>query len=1123
MTAAVIADVLEQLRSILKIELNLKERKYILAGPREESEKFTDTLTLIRGVLEDAEEKRVKNAAAKVWLEQLTSISYAADDLLDEWKTRILSPQIQQLDAPVSKKVWSRLFSQFSRLNERLDRIVKNKALLSISERQSREEPLRSTSSFVDDSEIYGRVDDIYSIVSMLVSETSHQDSHVPLISVVGTAGFGKTTLVQLILKDVLVTNNFEKRMWVCVSKPFDLKRVAKSIIKQATGDVPSTVDWQDLHRSLSESIRGKKFLLVLDDIWTYDPEIWRKLRVSLDGGAQGSRIIITTRDEKIAEKMDSTYPHRLGELSYDDCWSFFKHIALKEIHDDREKIDEIGKQIVWKCKGVPLAVKIIASLMRCKRSVGAWKDVLESDIWEVMSEDEHGFLPSLLLSYDALPSRLKRCFSYCAIFREDAEIDKDELVKLWMAQGFLGYDSSKDLEKTGTNIFNDLTMRSLFQDFKKDSEGNVIGCKMHDLVHDFAQHLAKSEFSIFMTNDSEVGNIKLRHFDVANVVGTSRCPKLNICQMTRLRVLDLGGLFLEELPDKVDRLLHLRLLDFTHMKMTELPETLCNLFNLQTLKLNWCQFLRKLPEGIGKLRNLRHLELKETFALNYFPRGLERLRCLRTLSRVKFNGGKGCQIGELKLLNHIQGELRIEGLGQVADSKEAELKKKEKLRSLDLQFSKERHDDARRVESVLNGLQPHTNLAELHILFYKGNKFPSWMSSNTALPNLVKLELRCCIQCSELPSLGRLQNLELLCLFELGSVKRIGCEFYGSTDGTTTGGEDSERPVVVFPKLHTLEIEYMEECEEWHLPFRRGVEIFPKLRKLTVRYCMSLQMLRPGLGKLKSLEELFLGRVKCRGLEFFGIISRNSDDDNVTLSPQEEGGESAPPVAVFPVLKKLVLSDMPEWEGQEDEIKLPIRRDDEEEEEGLCLPCLRELEISVCPKLKVVPHYLFSPALRRLEISNCPHLMERQPCLPPLLEELTLVGDTGILSKSIMPLISGIGSPDHDTTNNKNLHSFSIWASRESSLPQGFNQLTAIHTLRFCACEFLDFTPEDLNHLPKLQLLEIDGCPILEERCKRERWTTHSHIPKITLNVCKLVTRKEQLWINPIQTGNRF
>ncbi|KAF9616119.1 hypothetical protein IFM89_028585 [Coptis chinensis] len=165
-------------------------------------------------------------------------------------------------------------------------------------------------------------------------------------------------------------------------------------------------------------------------------------------------------------------------------------------------------------------------------------------------------------------------------------------------------------------------------------------------------------------------------------------------------------------------------------------------------------------------------------------------------------------------------------------------------------------------------------------------------MSSNTALPNLVKLELIFCTECSELPALGRRQNLEDLELWGLGSVKRFGCEFYGlgSIDGTSTGGEDSVQSVVVFPKLDTLKIGNMKELEEWHLPFRRGGEIFPKFRTLNVDNLMKLP---PGLGKLKSLEEI-------SGLKLFQI------DDNVTLSAQQ--------VAVFPVLKKLTLLDMPEW-----------------------------------------------------------------------------------------------------------------------------------------------------------------------------------------------------------------
>ncbi|KAF9616061.1 hypothetical protein IFM89_028527 [Coptis chinensis] len=220
--------------------------------------------------------------------------------------------------------------------------------------------------------------------------------------------------------------------------------------------------------------------------------------------------------------------------------------------------------------------------------------------------------------------------------------------------------------------------------------------------------------------------------------------------------------------------------------------------------------------------------------------------------------------------------------------------------------------------------------------------------------------------------------NLEDLKLWWLGSVKHIGCEFYGlgSNDGTSTGGEDSVQWVVVFPKLHTLQL-YMRELEEWHLPFRRGVEIFPKLRTLTVYNLMKLQMLPPGLGKLKTLEELTLFGMEFRGFQI---------DDNVTLSAQE--------VAVFPVLKSLTLSNLPEWEEQGDEIKLPIRRD-VEGGEGFIMPCLCELEISWCSKLKYTQDRVLVkiksaeektvgedlkhlPMLQLLKILDCPILEER-------------------------------------------------------------------------------------------------------------------------------------------------
>ncbi|KAF9614647.1 hypothetical protein IFM89_019624 [Coptis chinensis] len=166
--------------------------------------------------------------------------------------------------------------------------------------------------------------------MGMLFSDSSSQVMSFDAISIVGTGGFGKTTLARLILKEEEVTIAFEKTMWVCVSKPFDHTRIVKEIIEQAGEKIPDVVGWDALHKYLCESLRGKKFILVLDDVWTKDANDWNPLKFALDGGASGSRVLITTHNEKVAHMMGSTQNHKLGGLSKDDSWLLFKLIAFQ-------------------------------------------------------------------------------------------------------------------------------------------------------------------------------------------------------------------------------------------------------------------------------------------------------------------------------------------------------------------------------------------------------------------------------------------------------------------------------------------------------------------------------------------------------------------------------------------------------------------------------------------------------------------------------------------------------------------------------------------------------------------------------------------------------------------------
>ncbi|PIA33927.1 hypothetical protein AQUCO_03900050v1 [Aquilegia coerulea] len=806
MAEALISVVLEQLGTIAISEL-VKEVE-LLAGVEEEVESLIGTLTLIQGVLEDAEQKQVTNKAVKFWLDKIKEISYDAEDVLDEWNTRILISKLLQPDvnAPVKEKVRSHLFNFFCcakpivirhaigvkirELNEQLEGVAK-KDMFNLTENQSQRESRPMTSSIVDVSDIYGRHVDKAVIMSKLMSEASHHDLKVPVISIVGTGGFGKTTLVQLILKEKQVIDNFEKQIWVCVSDPFDHEKVAKQIIEQAMGKVIDSVGWEALHRKLSESIQGKRFVLVLDDVWSLNGEIWKQLKTSLNGGAIGSRIIITTRDKKIAERMGSTFIHWLGQLSDDDSWLMFKRIAFWQREDDLENFQDIAVDIAQRCKGVPLSIRT--------------GEMYRQVTWDVQfQEGEEGFLPSVLFSYYALPAKLKPCLVYCAILPKDSRIEKKEMVELWMAQGFLGLDGRKDLEIEGEHYFDDLAMRSCFQDFKEDSKGNITSCKMHDLVHDFVQFLSKSETCI-LNEDEELENVNVRHlttfaFDKPSIYELKKLHTLRyyrnkitclglIHQLTYLRVLDLRYSDVKEFPSEVARLLLLRYLDLSKTNLKELPETICNLFNLQTLKLESCGKLVKLPKGIGKLCNLRHLLIEGTKSLKYLPQGLGRLSCLRNLDVFITGGGdeiegKGCNIRELGLLNHLQGKLWICNLGQVANTNEAaesKLRKKNKLQSLILSFrisgeEEQQQDD----EGILEGLEPHTNLEELKVDAYEGTKLPDWIS---LLSNLVKLELHVFWNCKfldfmpdDLKHLTMLQTLRInSCPILAQRFKRIG------------------------------------------------------------------------------------------------------------------------------------------------------------------------------------------------------------------------------------------------------------------------------------------------------------------------------------------------------------
>ncbi|GLT33632.1 hypothetical protein SLA2020_082020 [Shorea laevis] len=868
---------------------------------RAKMESWKALLSKITAILQHAEENQGANLFVKSYLDDLKDLAYDMEDILEEFMIDARGFELTaEPDARANKrqKITSSIMNLFrskakpnqkinsmvNYLNVRLERFEKGMHTFGLinlnmkAEDKSHNviaERLLESSVLVD--KVLGRDSDKDAILQRLLEDGGNLEQDF-VIPIVGMGGLGKTTLARLIYNDEKLKGRFDLKAWVCVSDEFDVARITRAILERII-EARCDLDFALLQEKLKAKLSGRKFFLVLDDVWNEKYGLWDILKRPFMSGASGSKIIVTTRNKKVGTMMrgnDGVY--NLELLEDDACLPLFaQHALQKENFDAHPNLQDIGEKLVKRCKRLPLALKTLGGVLRGKLCRDEWENILNSEIWS-SSEDQSGILPALRLSYNHLPSHLKRCFAYCALFPKDYEFDREKLVLLWMAGGLLQQQSHGKRqmeEEIGHQYFQELLSRSLFQ----QSSGVESRFVMHDLINDLAidvtgeiycnlersmddEKLKKARHLSFTPRWYEISKRfivldKLKHLrtflplsklnyslnpDLSNKILHDFLPTLNC-----LRVLSLCSYRISKLPDSFENLKHIRYIDLSNTQIKCLSESVGSLFFLQTLLLCGCNQLTKLPTTIGNLIDLHHLDITDTPSLKEMPSGIGNLKNLVTLSKFMVGKASGMmRLSDLKNLSQLRGRLSILDLQNdldVQDAREANLDKIHGLQELVLKWTipDNNRDESVLEMQVLNWLKPHSNLKSLEISCYGGKSFPNWVCDPLLFLNLSSMELNNCKRCTLLPSLGLLPVLKKLIIKGMEAIEAVGPKFYGQHDS--------------FRSLEELVFQDMLNWKEWTSPTGSEGE-FPFLCRLVIENCPKLLGQLPNnLSSLKGLD----------------------------------------------------------------------------------------------------------------------------------------------------------------------------------------------------------------------------------------------------------------------------